>query len=304
MPLLVINADGEIPRITGGDTALEQALAALPPGAPIIVMIHGYRFSPNDKRENPHDHILSLSPASGNWKAVSWPRHLGFGTHRAEEGLCIAFGWDSLGTIWQAYAMAARAGQALARLLLQIDRLRPGTRVEALGHSLGARVILQALPHLTRPVLRRAILMAAAELRGPTEAALATPAGRVAEFINVTSRENDLYDFLIERLLPRARDRALGLGVSGRPNWLDLQLDHDDTLRALARLGHPIAPPRLRICHWSLYLRPGVFGLYRALLRDDLPLAALRAPLPETASPRWSRLLAPPRVTAGRRAPL
>ncbi|MBI1219264.1 MAG: alpha/beta hydrolase [Rhodobacteraceae bacterium] len=297
MPLLQINADGDVPRCEGGWGALSATLAALPEGAPVIVMIHGFRFSPTVPGQSPHTHILSLEPVQDCWKAISWPRHLGFGRDDSSQGLCIAFGWEARGTIWAAYAEAARAGAALAALMTRIDALRPGTRVEVLAHSLGARVTLQALAHLDRPILGRAVLMAAAEFRRPTEAALATPAGRAAEFVNVTSRENDLFDFLIERLVPLFPDRALGQGTGrGSANWIDIQLDQTETLDALVPLGHRIPAPDLRICHWSLYLRPGVFGLYRALLRDHLPLATLRERLPQRPSRRWSRLFAPPRL--------
>lgn len=299
MPLLQINADGDIPRCNGGWGALATTLAALPEGAPVIVLIHGFRFSPSVPGQSPHSHILSLEPVPDCWKAISWPRHLGFGRGDATQGLCIAFGWEARGTIWAAYAEAARAGAALAALMTRIDTLRPGTRVEVLAHSLGARVALQALHHLDRPILGRAVLMAAAEFRRPTEAALATPAGRAAEFVNITSRENDLFDFLIERLVPLFPDRALGHGTGrGCTNWIDIQLDQPETLEALAGLGHRIAPPHLRVCHWSLYLRPGVFGFYRALLRDHLPLATLRDRLPLRSSRRWSRLFAPRRLGA------
>ena len=79
-------------------------------------------------------------------------------------------------------------------------------------------------------------------------------------------------------------------------NWLDLQIDQPETLKALASLGHHIAPPHLRVCHWSAYLRPGLFGLYRTLLcgPQTLTMAQLRMLLPRQTEPRWSRLLTLP----------
>lgn len=289
MPLVRINADGDTPRCEGGETVLAAALAALPPGAPVVALVHGYRFSPADPHQSPHRHILALDPAPGCWKALSWPRALGFGNGDPAEGLAIAFGWEARGTIWAAHAEAARAGAALARLTERVAALRPGTRVDVLAHSLGARVALQALRHLDAPLMGRAVLMAAAEFRRPALRALATPAGRGAEVINVTSRENALYDLLIERLLPLWPDRALGRGLDGPANWLDLPLGDPATLAMLAALGLPIAPRR-RVCHWSLYLRPGVFGLYHALLRDRMALSHLRAQLPR---PRPATVFAP-----------
>ena len=217
---------------------------------------------------------------------MSWPRHLGFTGRAPSQGLCIGFGWEAAGTIWTAYGEAARAA-------------RPGQQVDVVAHSLGARVTLAALPHLPGGALRRAVLMAPAEMSRIARAALDTPAGRAAAFLSITSRENDLFDFLLEGLVAPHRfgDRALGQGPGqGRCNWLDLQIDHAGTLAALGRLGHRIAPPARRVCHWSPYLRPGMFPLYRRFLRGEIAPETLRTALPAAHSPRWSRLLAPPRA--------
>lgn len=303
MPLVQINAIGaQIAQAQGAGpvgAALREALRDVPPDGPVVVMIHGFRFSPARAGKCPHRHILSLAPQSDSWKAVSWPRHLGFSGRSTSEGLCIGFGWEAAGSIWKAYGEAARAGRALARLISEIRALRPGQRIDVVAHSLGARVTLAALPDLPAGALRRAVLMAPAEMRRIAETALETPAGRATRFLNITSRENDLFDFLLEGLVAPHRfgDRALGnsLAVS-RPNWLDLQIDHDATLAALGRLGHRVAPPAHRICHWSPYLRPGLFPLYRRFLSGEIALDTLRTALPAAHSPRWSRLLAPPRA--------
>ena len=64
----------------------------------------------------------------------------------------------------------------------------------------------------------------------------------------------------------------------------------------LERLGHPLAAPQRRICHWSSYTRHGILRFYNALMRqpDRFPLHSLRGAMPQRPSPRWSRLLAPP----------
>ncbi|MHC0053215.1 alpha/beta hydrolase [Actibacterium sp. D379-3] len=297
MPLVQVNAHKSLPfPAAGGDLQadLARALHDVPPGAPVVILLHGFKFSPFRPGKSPHGHILSLTPDRDTPKVISWPRHLGFSGTRPDEGLCIAFGWEASGHIWRAYGEAARAGAALARLTAAIRTLRPGQQVDLLAHSLGARVALSALPHMAPGTLRRAILMAPAELSSRAGALLDTPAGHMAEFLNVTSRENDLFDFLLEGVIVphRPRERSLGHNAPLHPNWCDLQIDHADTLETLARLGHRIAPPARRVCHWSPYLRPGMFGLYRAFLDGSLPLAAL----PRARSPRWSRLLAPPRT--------
>ncbi|ALG90758.1 MULTISPECIES: alpha/beta hydrolase [Actibacterium] len=303
MPIVQINAFSDRPAPAKGGTLedhLRQALAPLPDRAPIIILIHGFKFSPFRAERNPHRHILSLSPEIGDRKALSWPRHLGFAAGRPEDGLCIAFGWEATGHIWRAYDEARRAGRALAHLTDALTRIRPGAKINVMAHSLGARVVLSALPDMAPRALHRAVLMTPAELTSRSCSGLQSPAGRGAEFLNITSRENDLFDFLFEGLLAphRPGERSLGQG-SAAPggNWLDLQIDHSETLDGLRKLGHRIAPATRRVCHWSPYLRPGMFGLYRAFLRDDLPLEALRSCLPAGPSPRWSRLLAPPRVS-------
>ena len=301
MPLVQINAGPEgLLTDPAADRALRGALAALPQGAPVVILIHGFKFSPSHPARSPHSHILSLAPDSGCRKALSWPRALGFDDSAPGDGLCIAFGWESSGTIWQAYKQAHRTGAMLAALIDAIRTLKPGQPVDVLAHSLGARVTLSALRHLPAGALRRAILMAPAETRGRAEAALDNPAGRSASFVNITSRENDLYDFLLEWLVAphRPGERSLGhAGIATRDNWLTLQIDSAATVQALRDLGFPVAAPERRICHWSPYLRPGMFTLYTALLRSDFPLEHLRLRLPEAPSRRWSRLVAPPRVT-------
>lgn len=265
---------------------------------PVIVMVHGYKYAPNHPRECPHNQILALDPTREGFKVVSWPRGLGFGCGMEEEGLGVAFGWHARGTLRQAYAEAARAGESLARMIAMIRRLAPGRPVHAVAHSLGARVVLQALPHLPAGAVGRLILLAGAEFGARAADALDSPAGRCAEVLNVTSRENDLFDFLLECLIPPPvrGNRSLGLALPSGPNVLNLQMDHPETLAALRGAGFEIGAPVTRICHWSPYTRPGALAMYDRLLRDaaDLPLARLRAALPDRATPRWSRLLPRP----------
>ena len=300
MPIVIVNASADRPVATDGaplDGRFLAQLAALPQNAPIIIMLHGYRYTPRDEGRSPHSHILASSDQARLTRRLSWPRRMGFGQGRTDEGLCICFGWEATGSLWRAYDEAARAGLALADLIALIRATRQGP-VHVMAHSLGARVALAALPHLPERAVDRMIVLAAAEFCGPADAALASPAGRTAEVLNITSRENDLFDFLFERLLApfagRAETMAKGLA---RPNCLTVQLDAADHRRGLHRLGFPTAPALRRICHWSGYMRPGVFPFYRAFLRrpDTLPLGLLRAHLPGTVTPRWSRLLPLPR---------
>lgn len=283
MPLVEVNAQT---TAAGGLSGVAAALERLPPGARITIMVHGYRFDPSRPERSPHRDILSDDPARATGRGLSWPRHLGVG----EAGLGIAFGWRASGSLWRAWAEAARAGVALARLL---DRLHAGGRqADIVAHSLGARVALAALARAREGSVGRVILIAPAEFRDAAARALATPAGSAAEIVSVTSRENRLFDALVEWLLAPHRPgaRTAGRGLVATPqNWTDLRIGERATLGALDRLGYRLAPPLRTPCHWSGYLRPGVFPLYRAILSGDLPVATLRAALPQR--PSRSRLV-------------
>lgn len=259
------------------DAALAAAVAAVPHDAPIVVMIHGFRFDPASPAHDPHGHILSLQPGRSCWKAVSWPRHLGL---TGDRGLAITFGWRARGTIWAAHARAAQAGARLARLIAALDRVAPGRPVQIFAHSLGARVALTALPRLEPGRIGRIVLIAAAAFQAEARRAMASPAGRAAEVFNVTGPENTLFDLLLRAALP-LRGPTLGRGLADHVNWLDLALAEPDTLDALGRMGWRIRPPAVPVCHWSGYLRPGIFGLYRAILTQarSTPMPLLRAQL-------------------------
>lgn len=269
MSLIRINTSPQGPVTHNGGApagpALRRALgprAAQGAAGPIIVMVHGYRFLPGDPQHCPHRHILSDHRSHACRKAVSWPRGLGIG----EDGrLGLAFGWPARGTIWQAYARAEAAGRDLAQVLAELRRLAPHRPIHALGHSLGARVLLSALAALDSPVLDRVLLLAAADHASHLEAALTSPAGRRARLLHVTSGENGVFDLMLGGLVLGRRWNDAVLGRAGVPALPELRLDDSRHLAGLCALGFPLAAPDRRICHWSTYLREGAFPLYRAL---------------------------------------
>lgn len=126
-----------------------------------------------------------------------------------------------------------------------------------------------------------------AERAAAAERAIESPAGRTVSCLTVTTRENDLFDLIA----------ALGIGPSGwgtrmighrglsGENGLTLRIDHAPSLAALRKAGYGIAPPTGRVCHWSPYLRPGLFRLYRALISEELDLPRLRSILHEEKAP-------------------
>lgn len=295
MPLECITVEHDTARGAGGLTGLPLArhLLAQAGQGPVVVMIHGYKYLPGDPRHCPHLSIMAADPCRDDPRIISWPRRLGLCRGKRDEGLGLSFGWRARGSIWQAHRRAHEAGTVLGALLTELHRLDPERPVQIVAHSLGARVALRALSLCPEHAVQRAVLLSAAEFCATTKAALQSPGGRSCQVLNVTSRENDLFDFLIERLIaaPCPGDRVLGHGALSLPNLATLQLDDGESLRRLRRAGYPLRPASRAVCHWSTYLRPGAFPLYRAFLDGRLSAPYLRALLPCDTAPRWSRLL-------------
>ncbi|ASP22800.1 hypothetical protein ANTHELSMS3_04196 [Antarctobacter heliothermus] len=293
MPMLCVTVTDSDPRLHGDDVPLQPALAAAlaADSGPVTIMVHGYKYQPGHPIHCPHGTLMSPEPRNGDWKIVSWPERLGLHGQRGQ-GLAISFGWRARGSIWAAHRRAEAAGHALAALVREIRQYAPTRRINVVAHSLGARVALTAIRVGPCGAITRAVLLAAAEYGEIASQTLDSPSGRLTEVLNVTTRENDLYDFMLECLVPPQRrgDRMLGHGGLRHPRLVTLQLDDTRSLAALRHAGFPIAAPERLICHWSPYLRKGVFPLYRAVLTGAMPLDRLRALLPDDCAPRWSRL--------------
>lgn len=287
MPVLRINATatGLALHQTPQSARLRLEGMAKAPG-PAIIMVHGYKYAPGSKDHCPHRKIFG--PGQHRW-----PKGLGFSQEQPDEGLGLAFGWYARGSLKKVHRRATQLGESLAVMITLLRSHAPERPVHIVAHSLGSEAALSALEHLPPGAVDRIILLTGASHKSRAEAMLDTPAGRQVTLLNVTSRENDLFDVAFERLVSSRvrKDCALGQGIDA-PNALTLQVDCDDTLRGLAHLGYPVAPAARRICHWSAYQRPGIMSLYNDFLRspDSFPLNALRQVAPARASARWSRL--------------
>lgn len=294
MPLLRINATDSglsLHDMTQPLTPRLRKQAAQP--GPAIIMIHGYKYAPGTKSHCPHKKIFGL-------EAGQWPARLGFCQDTAQEGLCIAFGWYARGALKSVHQRAVSTGLHLATLISLLRAQAPQRPVHIVAHSLGAEIALSALQHLPKAAVQRIILLTGACYASRASAMLATDAGQDTEVLNITSRENDVFDAAFERIIRPAtsHDHTIGAGIAAS-NALTLQIDCDETLNALSSLGVNIALPSRRICHWSAYTRPGVMSLYSRFLRqpDALPWSLLAQSIPTGNAPRWSRLFS--RQTAG-----
>jgi hypothetical protein len=309
-----------IAAAAGGDLAagLGAVLGRVAPDAPVVVLVHGWKFDPGRRAADPHRSLYAFRPTVDR-RIRSWPAGLGIADDAGESGLAIGFAWPASAShlaslvacgrtgFATVYDRAGVAGVALAALLRLVQTLAPGRRIDVLAHSLGARVALAALPHLDRTP-ERMILLGAAELAARAEAFVVAraPDERPAIY-NVTARTNDLYDLAFECFVPARRpgERASGAGLPGLACWLDLQLDRPE-VAAWARVqGVPLSPETARCCHWNFYTREGAFALYQAILRrrPGWDIESLRRlPCLAGQEPRWSRLL-PRRRPLGPDAP-
>lgn len=265
---LAVNSGADLPL---GD--LEHGLHSLPTGAPVVIMTHGLRYCPSDRDNDPHRLILSPNADTACWKVVSWPRRLDL-----QQGMTIGFGWSARSSVWSAYHDAPMAAHHLARLIRHIRDQAPTRPVHLIGHSLGARVILQALPYLRSRDVQRALLLSPAEFHSAAQSALDCAAGRSTEIFSVLSRQNTTFDLLLRAAMP-GMGATLGRTGPDRHNWLDLRIDRAHTQRALEAFGHQIAADARRVCHWSGYLRDGVWPFYRDLLTrpQHTPMGMLAA---------------------------
>ncbi|MEL6465484.1 MAG: alpha/beta hydrolase [Pseudomonadota bacterium] len=296
MAILRLNAGPEGLRLHQSPASALSATrtAATGPG-PVIVLIHGFKYDPDSMQRSPHSTIFGTVRHQGTGDHTQWLRHLGFGTGHADEGLAIAFGWRARGHLWRAQRSARAAGVALAKVIRTIRGVAPERPIHAITHSMGSEVVFEALHHLPAHALQRIVAITGASYVFRAETAMRTMSGQTAELLNVTSRENDLFDLMFERLIaPDVQgDRAMGLGIS-LPHAVNIQLDCPATLAALTRFGGQISSPQRMVCHWSGYTRPGALRFYARALRhaDAVPLDDLQGTLPGALAPRWSRMFA------------
>lgn len=320
MAVLRVNAaaDGTIPApgtLATWRETLQTAIRRIPADAPVAILVHGYRYTWRPLRglvcHDPHRLLYVLDDlvpsARKRPRTANWPRGLGFSEKGFEDGLCIALGWDArhwrpgLDCFARVHRTAERTAAALVTLVRLVAEVDPRRRVDCLSHSLGARVVLQALRRAPDLPVARAVLLGAAEYSAEARLALEAQdyAGGRTEFYHMIARANDVYDGLFQVFAPpppEPGDVALGARGLGRRHdrWLDLQLDHPETRRWLS--GQGLAPQRApeRISHWSFYADPGAMTFYRAILRDRRrwSFGAMQSRgLPAEIEPRWSRLL-------------
>jgi hypothetical protein len=151
----------------GGDCAARAMMAALarvPRRAPVVALVHGFRFSPDIRRHDPHGTLYAAQDPAG------WPAALGFTADGAQDGLCIGFGWDARGG-------AGRAGPELQRAPPRRAPQEAGPHGEGMGLHAGG--LHGALPG-ARPGALHGALHEAQAAFARAKAAPGAAAGSVA----------------------------------------------------------------------------------------------------------------------------
>lgn len=301
MPILRLNAGPDGLVLHGSPAAALPAIRTSAKGTgPIMVLIHGFKYDPDSNDCSPHATIFGTQLHQHRAGHVQWLRHLGFGAGDANEGLAVAFGWRARGNLWRAERSARAAGRHLADVISLLKQCAPERPIHVISHSMGCEVIFEALQTLAPHTVQRIIALSGATYASRATAAMQSAAGRTAELFNITSRENDVFDFMYERLIaaPVAGDWAMGSGLD-LPNVVNIQLDCTRTLAALTRFGAHIAASQRRMCHWSGYTRPGVLRFYAHALRnpDAVDMRKVQDVLPDVVAPRWSRMFARPALS-------
>ena len=300
MPILRLNAGPAGLVLHGSPASPRSAIGRAAAGkGPIIILVHGFKYDPDITEHSPHNSIFASPRYRARQMHSHWLPAMGFGTGRTTEGLAIAFGWRARGDLTCAMDAARQAGQHLAKVITDLRALAPGRPIHAVSHSMGSEVVFEALHELAAGSIDRIVTLTGASYASRAAEAVRSPAGRTIELFNVTSRENDVFDALFERLTVsrNGNDRAIGVGLD-LPNVVNIQLDCAQSLVALRRFGGHISAAQTRVCHWSGYTRPGALRFFARALRrpGDVPLQALRQVLPATMAPRWSRLFTRPNI--------
>lgn len=270
----------------------------------VVLMCHGYAFNPDDSEDAEFDedpyHRVYASPGQAAHEGESW---LAF----VPEDRAIAFAWTSAptfgeyaGACWTnpyEYAVldvSPWAARALAAVVEAVREAGEGrVAVDVVAHSLGTRVVLQALRLLARggrrDAVARMILMGGAEYSLDARQAVR---GTQTQVLNFVIRRDSILKWGASELGGRLRlpntvaSRVIGRdGMAPEGGWMDLQLDHRDAELGAAfdewfkKKGYALSGEAAggRGLHWAYYMNAGNRRLYRDVLGNpEMTAAAFR----------------------------
>jgi pimeloyl-ACP methyl ester carboxylesterase len=237
-----------------------------------IIGVHGFNFDPDDAHNDPwklyHDwSVMLLETVQG----FAW-----YSSTPTVKGVVKA--WLHGYADRYAYAYKKLALDAAEQLAQQILAQRFPVRL--ICHSLGSRVVLQALTKLPAGKVERIIILDGAELQGEAAAALTAAAkiGPLPKILNICVR----HDRVLKDLGSWASGECGecigldGLGAAGKPfrdRWLDVFLDDAKTqafaLQKPREWGLNAVDPLDLGGHWESYTIQTNWPLYRNFMRGD-----------------------------------
>ena len=124
MPILRVNAIGSIPTLADPrpkHPPLHDALKCHIGSGPVLIMLHGYRYSPSKHHLNPHEYILKNATDLAQGQGQNWPHQMGYGTRWDTAPACPTPAFVSRSGGRQ----AAPSGAHSAKLAAQVWRLHP-----------------------------------------------------------------------------------------------------------------------------------------------------------------------------------
>ena len=80
-----------------------------PRTAPAFVLVHGFKFHPEEPAADPHRSLFALRPSGGR-RVRSWPEGLGFREDAGESGLCVGFAWPASAPMLGSLLSTGRTG--------------------------------------------------------------------------------------------------------------------------------------------------------------------------------------------------
>ena len=284
-------------------------------GAPVIVLVHGFQYDPDDPRvkgASPFDILYGL-PSASNPAAMSWLPLVGEcdETGGALAECAIAFAYKSEGSPAETNAagwsnsyqlavfdLAPLAARVLASILDDLGQ-RPGLTIRLLAHSLGTRTTSRAVGILRdgrAARIDRAVLLDGAEFSADAAVHFASCGFDV---FNIVNRRDQVLNKGADEMCHPFRQAQQGEacvigrdGLGGNPRWCDLRVDDPAVaqwfargnapdgvaypIEPLARAGDPHGVANLQ--HWGCYTNPANRPLLRALLaRDAMTVAGFQA---------------------------
>lgn len=154
---------------------IKRATAKLAPGAPVVVMVHGFLFDPTaavwpdpKKNDNPHGRVFHYVKGAtfeeeAREHSTSWPLGLGFSDDdQGANGVVIALGWYSrpglakslregfMNHYSRAYDYGRETGWVLACVISYLAGAIRNRPIDIVCHSLGAVVVVRALAILAK----------------------------------------------------------------------------------------------------------------------------------------------------------